>query len=1021
MPVPKEQAVDLLTQYVAKVIHYCLGQITGEKAILEKIKLINSIIDHLDNIMEREDLSEDLLDQEALILKAILSKTGRSDDQLKNYINKNYSLTGYSFSTLFTGSNSEFSLDSELSKEILTSDHIYWIVSFIRWTGVRILEKELKAFTSREGVSLKIITTTYMGASEPKAIEFLASLPNTEIKISYNTHHERLHAKSYIFKRNSGFDTAYIGSSNMSYAALTKGLEWNLKINAQENKHLVDKSISTFHTYWENRNFQSYDNSQRNKLIDALNIAKGGGKTLNHQFVLPDFEIQPYAYQTEILEKLEFEREVLGNSKNLVVAATGTGKTIISALDFKRFKLKNDGKTRIMFVAHREEILLQALSKFKGVLREPNFGDLWVGSHAPSSNYNEIFVSIQTLKNQQSFFKERFQKDFFDYIVIDEAHHGAARSYQFVFDYFTPKILLGLTATPERMDGQSLLPFFSNKIAASIRLPDALKLGLLSPFQYFCITDHDSVDLSKVSWKGKYDSSELDNLYTGNHYRVNLIIDRLNHYCSNLSSVRGIGFCNSIEHAKFMSDQFNHKGLKSKYLVSGNGIDKGERLAIKEELETGKINYVFVKDIYNEGVDIPCINTVLFLRPTESLTVFLQQLGRGLRLSEGKECLTVLDFVGQANTSYQFSDRKFKSLLGRGASNIETEIIEGFPHVPFGSSIYMEEKAQEFILKNIRDTIYNTRRIQVLLRDMMNQGEELSLYGFLIKNDIKIQELYKGNNTWGGYLHKIGYSNEENDRFYEQIVKNTKRLLHVNSSSYLNWIEQFLLNRDTKDEGFCTMLYYDIWQKPVSEWGFDSIESGLLKLLEYHEVKLEILDIVRWLKDNLSQRTYEIDLGYKLELEVYARYSRDEILSSFRLHNAEKKYSSREGVLNVKSKDTELLFVTLDKSSGTFSSTTSYEDYAISEKIFHWQSQNSARPDRGVGLSYINHQKKGKKILLFVREKTKDEYGFTMPFHFLGPVNYVSHSGMKPMSINWELENKIPAALWEYAGKLSHG
>ncbi len=1021
VPIPNDQAIDLLTQYVAKVIHYCLGQHKGDRALQQQIELINGLIQYLDNDYKKVDLSADLIQQEGLLLKAILSKVGKSDSQLNDFIKTNYSLTGYSFSNLFTGSNSDLSLDSEIRKEIVTADKIYWIVSFIRWTGVRIFEKELQQFTKLDKAEFRIICTTYMGASEAKAIEYLATLPNTKIKISYDTHHERLHAKSYIFQRNSGYHTAYIGSSNLSYAALTKGLEWNMKVNAQENEHIVKKAISTFNTYWENNNFELYEASNKDKLRKALSVAKGGKEQMDQVFILPGFEIKPYPYQQEILEKLSLERTVFGNNKNLVVAATGTGKTVIAAFDYKQFKLENKN-AKILFIAHREEILIQALSKFKGVLRDANFGALWVGKNSPKDNFDELFISVQTLFNQKKFFQDRFKSNYYDYIVVDEAHHGAANSYQFIFNYFNPQILLGLTATPERMDGQSLLPYFNDKIAASIRLPDALKSGLLSPFQYFCVTDHDSVDLTSVLWKGKYDAKELDNLYTGNHHRVGLIIDRLQHYCADLKQVKAVGFCNSIDHARFMSDIFNKRGLNATYLVSGNASNANKRQQIKKDLSSGKVNFVFVRDIYNEGVDIPSINTVLFLRPTESLTIFLQQLGRGLRLDEGKECLTVLDFVSQAHQNYHFTERKFRAVLGRNSAALQTEINEGFPHVPFGSSITMEEKAREYILKNIHEAIYNARRIQSLIKDMIAEGRKASLFDFLERHDIDIRELYKGNNSWVQHLQKIKQVAHSEDKKFSQLVRSSKRLLHINSINYLNWIQSFMQNKTAAEaSGFSRMFYYDLWQKPLHNYNFKSIKEALNYVRNQTVFKQEILDIVQWLKQKISQKTAEINLGYTLPLELHAKYSRDEILAAFGKHTVDKKYSSREGVLKIKEKNTELLFVTLDKSEGAFSPTTNYEDYAISDKIFHWQSQNSAKPEAGAGLSYIKHLSQEKKILLFVREKTKDSYKMTQAFHFLGPVKYLSHSGAKPMSIKWEMQHKMPPSLWEQAAKLAHG
>ena len=349
---------------------------------------------------------------------------------------------------------------------------------------------------------------------------------------------------------------------------------------------------------------------------------------------------------------------------HLVVAATGTGKTVISALDYKRFRKQNPDKPcRLLFVAHREEILKQSMYTFRAVLKDANFGEMFVGSYKPESIDN-LFISIQTFNSQS--FTEKTTRDFYDYVIVDEFHHAAAPTYQKLLSYYNPQILLGLTATPERMDGKSILPYFNNRIAAEIRLPEAIDRKLLCPFQYFGVTD--TVDLDHLKWAaGGYDKGELSRVYTLSgmtaNRRADLVVSSLLKYVTDIDDVKGLGFCVTVEHAEFMSNYFNARGIPSMFLT-GHSPDE-ERKEAKARLVKGEVRFIFVVDIYNEGVDIPEVNTVLFLRPTESLTVFLQQLGRGLRLSEDKECLTVLDFIGQANKKYNFAllNRYMKLML----------------------------------------------------------------------------------------------------------------------------------------------------------------------------------------------------------------------------------------------------------------------------------------------------------------------------------------------------------------------
>lgn len=679
LKIEKNEASLILTQYLSKIIHFSLNSISGEDSIENQIQLINKIIYLLKNEIEKQDFTENILDINTSLLTAILPKIDSNIVDFEKHLKEITPYTGLTQSELFTGSNTGVSLESELRKEILSSDEIYFLVSFIKWAGIRIFEKELREFTS-QGKKLKIITTSYMGATDLKAVEFLSSLPNTEVKVSYNTANERLHAKSYLFFRDTGFHTGYIGSSNISKSALTSGLEWNLKVTTSEISHVIDKFKKTFDTYWEDKEFETFTKADTTKLHQALKSS--GIKDKNSASTY--FELKPFHYQEEILEQLEAQRKIHKRFRNLIVAATGTGKTVISAFDYKRFKSKNI-KARLLFVAHRKEILKQALATFRGVLRDNNFGELWVDGETAISN-EHLFVSVQTLQN--SIDNLNLSKEYYDFIIIDEVHHISANSYRPILEKFNPNILLGLTATPERMDKENILSDFCDVIAAEIRLPEALNRKLLCPFQYFGISD--SIDLKNIKWQnGKYSPTELTEAYNKGN-RVGEIISKCEEYLTNINEVIALGFCVSKEHAKFMSEKFNEVGLKSNYLVSGD-TSREIRDNLKRSLLSKEINYLFVVDIFNEGVDIPQIDTILFLRPTESLTVFLQQLGRGLRFSDNKECLTVLDFVGNARDEYDF-EGKFRSIIGKTNNSVKEEIENEFPHLPLGCSIILEKK-----------------------------------------------------------------------------------------------------------------------------------------------------------------------------------------------------------------------------------------------------------------------------------------------------------------------------------------
>ncbi|HEY0668080.1 MAG TPA: DUF3427 domain-containing protein [Sphingobacteriaceae bacterium] len=1011
----KEEAARYLSQYLSETIRFALNELKGDDSLIKQVELSNKIIQVLISELPKLDISSNLLES-GEVLQAIFSKV---DSPHTNFTERLKQLTPYTRLTqseLFTGNNVGIALESEIRKEILSADEIYWLVSFIKYSGIRIFKEELEEFTN-SGRKLKIITTSYMGATDVKAVEFLSGLKNTELKVSYNGDHERLHAKAYLFLRNTGFHTGYIGSSNISRSALTNGLEWNLKITTKEINHIIEKFKKTFETYWEDNEFEHY---QAGRDTEKLSLALKSQRIHDKKGLTTFFDIKPFPYQQEILEKLESERLVHQRLRNLVVAATGTGKTVVSAFDYKRFKAQNE-RARLLFITHRKEILEQAQETFRHVLREANFAELWVDGIEPT-NLEFVFASVQTLRNRIDALK--LSPTFYDFIIIDEVHHAPANSYRFIFDRFTPKVFLGLTATPERMDGEDILKDFCHTIAAEIRLPEAINRKLLSPFQYFALAD--SVDLTQVGWRnGRYDITDLTRLYTSEDRRVGEILENCEKYLTDLHEVRALGFCVSQEHAQYMAEKFTLADLKADFLTSGNTQNRD---TVKRRLRNKEINYLFVVDIFNEGVDIPEIDTVLFLRPTESLTIFLQQLGRGLRLADTKDCLTVLDFVGNANTQYDF-EHKFRALIGRTHTSVQKEIEDEFPHLPLGCSIILEKRAKEVILKNIREaTGFNRNQLLTKIRSFkQNSTLPLTLRNFLNFNHLEVPLLYK-KGSWMRLCAEAGMIAEFVEPHEKELTRlMAQRLLQCNSLSYLQFINGLIKNDfniespTPEQEIMLLMLHYDVWRKAGPNCGFENLQESIAILKSNPVMLSEMEELIEYLVDKIDFLEKDIKLSFPSPLKVHSRYNRDQILAALGLHSFEKASSNREGVAVNKVLNVEALFITLKKSEKEYSPTTLYDDYAINEYLFHWQSQNATSPESTKGNSYIKHQEMAKTILLFVREQNDDEYGNTMSYVFLGNANFINSSGTKPMNIEWRLKEPMPAYLWKESGKLAVG
>ena len=1014
-PIDLDEAARLLTLYLNEIIEKSLENIKNQgKGLIGQVELVNRILDSIGS----EDGYRPYINQHGNTAEKLLALIDRKDsfNSTEKRFHVERPISSISQSSLFTGSFREPSMYSELKKEILSSDRIDMLVSFIKWSGIRMLINELKTFTMKGG-ELRIITTTYMGVTDMKSIEEISSLPNTRIKISYDTKTTRLHAKTYIFHRDTGFSTAYVGSSNLSNIAISSGLEWNVKITEKDLPGTMNKVNATFESYWNSDDFESYSHDQKSKLEDAISSEKMSGHERKGRFIA---DIHPYAYQQNILDILDAERDVHGRFRNLVVAATGTGKTVISALDYRRFCSRNPGKpNRLLFIAHRKEILEQSIDCFRSALRDYNFGELSVGNAVPEGT-DHLFMSIQMFNSKE--LVNSVSPEFYDFIIVDEFHHAAAPSYQKLLSYFRPKILVGLTATPERMDGHDILQYFDNHISAEIRLPEAIERKLLSPFQYFGITD--IIDLKTVKWsRGGYDRNDLSDIYTGGDKssieRVSLIMDSLIKYVDDINKVKGLGFCVSKQHCRFMAEQFNSYGISSVYITSDSSEE--ERSSASIRLARGEIKFVFAVDIYNEGVDIPQINTVLFLRPTESLTVFLQQLGRGLRLSDDKDCLTVLDFVGQANRNYNFGE-KFSAILSKTSRGLVSEITEGFPDVPKGCYIQLEKKAQEYILNNIRQAVGSRSMIISRISTFSaDSGLPLTLENFLEFYHMDLKDIYS-KYSFARLKADAGVDPDFNEPLEPLITKAFSKLCSIDSRRWINFLLNMLKSQENMnfrhlspvEIRMCNMFQFTVWRKSYSECGFNGPEEGILRIKQSGPLNKEMIDLLEFRLSRIDFIDSHVDIGFDSPLDLHCSYTRDQILVAMDFMNPE---NVREGVKYLPDLNIDILFVTLNKLEKDYSPSTLYRDYSISHTLFHWQSQSTTSESSKTGQRYINHKALGSRILLFVREDKEDSAG-AVPYTYLGPVDYVSHEGSNPMSIVWKLQNPIPARYLEITGKL---
>jgi superfamily II DNA or RNA helicase len=991
-PLHTAEAADRIALHLGRQIEQSLAAVSDSDRVKVGIEVARDLIARLAELVDSD--TSDTPVEPGEILHAILER--RPDGTPQPIAEPLIPLLD---TALLTNAPGEPGLLNQLDAEIDSADAIDVVMAFIRRSGINPLLASLRRHCER-GRPLRVLTTIYTGSTERAALDQLIRL-GADVRISYDLSTTRLHAKAWVFRRHSGFSTAYVGSSNLTHSAQVTGLEWNIRASSARNPDILGKFEAVFESYWQSADFIPYDPNQFD-----VETERAGRTDTGPVVILSPIELRLEPFQDRLLEQISLSRG-RGHHRNLLVSATGTGKTVMAAVDYAR--LRDDlPRSRLLFVAHRNEILDQSLATFRYALRDASFGEKWVGGSRPQ-RFEHVFASIQSL-NAASF--DDLEPDHFDIVIVDEFHHAAAPSYRKLLDHVEPKELLGLTATPERSDDLSILHWFGDRIAAELRLWDAIDQQRLSPFMYFGI--HDGLNLTDIPWRrGQgYDVEALSNLYTSTDAWARTVLQEVLRLADDPATMRALGFCVSIDHAQFMAKHFNNAGVPA-VAVWGDS-SQADRTAALRDLAAGKVRVVFSVDLFNEGVDVPTVDTVLMLRPTESPTLFLQQLGRGLRRSKGKTFCTVLDFVGIHRREFRF-DRRYRALIGGTRRDIEQAVQQGFPFLPAGCYMHLDEKASEVVLRSLREAIPTRWPARVEeLRVVYAEYPGVTLSKYLQESGLDLPDVYDGSRGWSDLCEAAGVPIEPAGGHEKPLRKAVGRLLHTDDDERIATYRRLLDSSipvdvselSERERRLVRMLFASMGDQVLTK--DDSLQDAVDLVWAHPQVRSELAQLLLELDDRIDHLHGPLANHPDVPLQVHARYSRIEILAAFGIGTNAKVAAWQSGVYEAKSANAELLAFTLDKSSGAFSPTTRYRDYAISPRLIHWESQSMTRADSDTGLRYQNHERDNRSIMLFTRLRADDR-----AFWFLGPANYRGHVGEKPMAITWELHTPLPGDLYQ--------
>ena len=998
-----ERLIDGLSRQLRAILDDVTG--VGDDRQFAQLTLINSLLHTVREEHPRAAAEVDSIKAPAHVLRAIYGPGATAPTAPQ---------TGLSAPWLFTAGKGSPSLLNELRLEAAACDQIDILVSFITVSGVRKLIDVLRSATAAgaggEGrTKIRVLTTTYTGATEIEALDDLARLNGCEVKVSLDGRRTRLHAKAWIFKRQTGFGSAYVGSANLSGAALMGGLEWTVKFTERGQEALFTRAGAHFDTLWLDEEFTPYvhDNPESRAAVAEALRREGGDYT-------PDlatfFDLQPKPYQADMLEQLARER-ANGRFRNLLVAATGTGKTVVAALDYRATCAALGHRPRLLFVAHRAQILRQALRTYREALRDHSFGELLSGGTNPQ-HQDHLFASIDSLTSRD--LVARMGADYWHTVVIDECHRLAADRFHQLATTIQPTHLLGLTATPERSDGKPIERYFTPRPdgspAVELRLWDALDMQLLSPFEYFACDD--DTDFSEVPWDKPSERAVLSSLVAANTVRARMVLTEWHRLAGNPRRSKALVFCVSVEHAKFMTAKLNEAGLPA-LCVTGD-TPRADQIRAPKKLANGDVCALVTVDLYNEGVDIPDVDTLILLRPTQSPVLFQQQIGRGLRLSPGKTSCLVLDFVGQQRVDFRF-DKLLSGITGLTRTELIDAVEHGFGSLPPGCHIQLQQQTRAQVLKSLRTLVNQTwRRLTSELQtySTLKGTRAVRLGDFLHDQRIAVDEIYRDSTPsgWTSLKRTAGLLATEPTDDELPLSKRYGDLLHIDDPEQLRVMRRVAESRAeyspaTSEEALrAQMLAYQV-------------DSGRAPLP--YQAFVERISASPVCADELGELADVLAARSRIErrpipglsdapLQLHGAYRSREILTAVGHQTAIVRPFFGEGVLTLKGREIQLLFVTLDKSQG-FHSTISYHDYAVSPSRFHWQTQNAAGHDTMGGRRYLESPGNGWAFQLFVRVSVDD------PYRACGPVHLASEddvTGDRPMSITWTMEVPLPPKLF---------
>lgn len=929
---------------------------------------------------------------------------------------------------------------SSLEDELLKCDKFDISVAFITDGGIEPLLQTLKILEMR-GIEGRILTTDYLEFSDPKALRKLASFKNIELKMFMSEEAgEGFHTKGYMFKNNDIYKII-IGSSNMTQKALSVNREWNTKIVSTEQGEYVKEILNEFERLWNSKYSLNYEQfietyelnykliKEQRKIASAKKISS-----------LEEYKLQPNAMQISFINNLNKILEK-GEKRALLISATGTGKTYASA-----FALRENKPRRALFLVHREQIAKQAIESYKKIFGETKtFGLLSGNSKGFEADF--LFSTMQMMSKEDIF--KKFKEDEFDIIVIDEAHRIGASSYQKIIQYFKPKLLLGMTASPERTDGYDVYKEFNYNIACEIRLKQALEENFLCPFHYFGITD---IEFNGKTIDENTELSDFSKLTCDE--RVNYIIKQIEFYGHSGTTTNGLIFCSSKREALALSDKFNDRGYFTVVLTGEDSQEKREeainRLTSKNIEE--KIDYIFTVDIFNEGVDIPEINQVIMLRPTESPIVFVQQLGRGLRKAIDKEYVVILDFIGNYKNNFMIpialsGDRSYNK------DNIRRYVLEGERIIPGSSTIHFDEISKKRIfeaidhadftdIKLIKENYNNLKRklgrIPSLLdfdkygeMDVFRIFDNKSLgsyYKFLVKyekkfkirlnmNEEKMIEFISKKIANGKRIHELellNILNNESDNLLEKLQKkiNVKYGFYLDEKTKRS-IVNVLTNNFASGSGKKTYKECIFIEENDNDYRISKNFDEMLKNKDFKNMFNELIQFgISRYKQNYSEK-------YKdTQFTIYQKYTYEDVC---RLLN----WKNNEVPLNIGGykydRDTKTfpVFINYDKNE-EINDTIKYEDhFENSNKLIAISKSGRTILSEDVQ-NFINAKERGIKIELFVRKNKDDK--ISKEFYYLGRMNatgnvkefIMPNTNKTAVEIELILETPVREDIYEY-------